>query len=102
VKKLKKKLWTATDTKKKKLQQKKKMQEATQRPLTPSFAMKHKIQTSLLIAQTTPKKIHQKNLNFFGMNLCIKASNGLPNSEVKTRNLKSRVREQMRARFCGD
>jgi hypothetical protein len=95
------KLWTARDTKRKKLQQKK-TREATQRPWTPSFAMKHKIQTSLLVAQTTPKTIHHKNSQIFGMILCIKASNGLPNSDVKTRNLKSQVREQMRARFCGD
>jgi hypothetical protein len=61
----KKKLWTARDTKKKKLQQNKKTQEATQRPWTPSFAVKHKIQTSLLVAQTTPKKILQKNSQIF-------------------------------------
>jgi hypothetical protein len=48
------------------------------------------------------KKIHQKNSQISGMILCIKASNGLPNSDVKTRNLKSRLREQMRARFSGD
>jgi len=80
VKKLKKKLWTARDTKKKK------MQEATQRPLTQSFAMKHKIQTSLLVAQTTPKKIHQKNSKKFGMILASKLQMGcqIPTSKPGT------------------
>jgi len=48
------------------------------------------------------KKNSPKKFKKIWNDSCIKASNGLPNSDVKTRNLKSRVREQMRARFCGD
>jgi hypothetical protein len=48
----------------------------TQDPNLPSCCSNH-------TKKNSPKKIHQKNSQMFGMILCIKASNGLPNSDVK-------------------